>query len=71
MGELENKVAGNIKEGVGKVTGNENLEARGEGQKAVGEVQEAHRKVEGKVEETVGKATGDLGEQIKGDIKQA
>ena len=38
MGELENKVEGNVKEGVGKATGNEGLEAEGAGQKAVGEV---------------------------------
>ena len=55
MSELENKVEGNIKEGAGKVTGDEGLEAEGTGQKAVGNVQEGARKVEGKVEETVGR----------------
>jgi len=71
MGELENKVAGNVKEGIGQATGNEHLQAEGAGQKAVGEVQEGARKVEGHVEEAVGKATGNVGEQVKGEVKQA
>ena len=71
MGEFDNKVEGSIKEGAGKLTGNEELEARGAGQKAVGEVQEGARKVEGKVEEVAGRATGNVGEQVKGEVKQA
>jgi len=70
MGELGNKVEGNLKEGAGKLTGNEHLEAEGAGQKAVGNVQEGARKVEGKVEEVVGKVTGNPGEEAKGDAKQ-
>ncbi|MDQ6747517.1 MAG: CsbD family protein [Candidatus Dormibacteraeota bacterium] len=71
MGEFENKVEGNIKETAGKVTGDEGLEARGEGQKAVGEVQEGARKVGGAVEEAVGKVTDNPGEEAKGEAKQA
>jgi uncharacterized protein YjbJ (UPF0337 family) len=58
MGELDNKVKGNIKSAAGKITGNKNLEARGEGQKAVGGVQEGTRKAGDKIEETIGKVTG-------------
>ncbi|MEA2682538.1 MAG: CsbD-like [Chloroflexota bacterium] len=71
MGELENKVEGNVKSAVGQATGNEGLEARGEGQKAVGEAEEGARKVGGAVEEAVGKVTGDAGKQAEGEAKQA
>jgi uncharacterized protein YjbJ (UPF0337 family) len=71
MGELKNKVKGNIKSAAGKVTGNKNLEARGEGQKAVGQVQEGGRKVGGKVEETIGKVTGNVGKEARGKARQA
>jgi uncharacterized protein YjbJ (UPF0337 family) len=71
MSELENKVEGNVKSAAGKVTGDEGLEARGEGQKAVGDVQEGARKVGGAIEETIGKVTGNAGEQAEGEAKQA
>lgn len=71
MDELENKVEGNVKEGVGQATGDHSLEAEGTGQKAVGEVQEGARKVGGAVEEAVGKVTDDPGKQVEGEAKQA
>ena len=71
MGEFENKVEGTVKEGAGKLTGDEDLEARGAGQKTVGNVQEGARKVGGAIEETVGKVTGDPGKQAEGEVKQA
>ncbi len=71
MSELENKVEGSIKEGAGKATGDEDLEARGAGQKAVGNVQEGARKVGGAVEETIGKVTDDPGKEAEGEAKQA
>ncbi|MFN2465966.1 MAG: CsbD family protein [Candidatus Dormibacteria bacterium] len=71
MGELQNKVEGNVKEGAGKLTGNEDLEARGAGQKTVGNVQEGARKVGGAIEETVGKVTGNVDKQAEGEAKQA
>ncbi|MFN2463078.1 MAG: CsbD family protein [Candidatus Dormibacteria bacterium] len=71
MGELKNKVEGSIKEGAGKVTGNDDLEARGAGQKTVGDAQEGARKVGGKVEETIGKVTGNEGKEAEGKVRQA
>ena len=71
MGELKNKVEGNIKESAGQMTGNERLEGEGAGQKAVGNVQEGARKVGGAVEEMAGKVTGDPGKQAEGAAKQA
>ena len=71
MGELQNKVEGNIKESAGQLTGNERLEGEGAGQKAVGNVQEGARKVGGAVEEMAGKVTGDPGKQAEGEARQA
>jgi uncharacterized protein YjbJ (UPF0337 family) len=71
MGELENKVEGNVKSAAGKVTGDEGLEARGEGQKVVGEVQEGARKVGGAIEEGIGTVTGNTGEKAEGEARQA
>jgi uncharacterized protein YjbJ (UPF0337 family) len=70
MGELNNKIAGNIKETFGKVTGDRSTETEGKGQKVVGDVQGAGRKVEGKVEELAGKVTGDRSEEARGDVRQ-
>ena len=71
MGELQNKVEGNIKEGAGKLTGDESLEAEGAGQKTVGNVQEGARKVGGAIEETVGKVTDNPAKEAEGAAKQA
>ena len=71
MGELQNKVEGNIKEGAGKVTGDTSLEAEGAGQKTVGGIQEGARKVGGAVEETVGKVTDNPVKEAEGSAKQA
>lgn len=70
MSELKNKVEGNVKETVGKVTGDHSMEAEGTGQKLVGDVEGAGRKVEGKVEEIAGRVSGDRSEEAKGDIRQ-
>ena len=63
MGERADEVKGNLKEGVGKITGNERLEAEGDaeakGAKARRETKGAARQVGGTIKEGVGKLTGD------------
>ncbi|MEW9307861.1 CsbD family protein [Labrys neptuniae] len=53
---IANKVAGSVKEGVGKAVGNQEMEAEGAIQKAKGEVQEAKGKVKDAVESVIDKA---------------
>jgi uncharacterized protein YjbJ (UPF0337 family) len=71
MGEVKNKVEGKLKEGAGKLTGDDDLEARGAGQHTVGKVQEGGRKVKGAVEETIGKVAGSPGTEARGRARQA
>ena len=42
-----NKIAGNIKEGIGKMTGNEKLEAEGKAQELKGSAQDVKGSVKG------------------------
>ncbi|MHB8571911.1 MAG: CsbD family protein [Candidatus Dormibacteria bacterium] len=56
MSALKNKTEGNIKAVAGRLTGDKQLEARGEGQKTVGEVEEQVRRLLGAVEEKIGGA---------------
>ncbi|MDT3381046.1 CsbD family protein [Labrys neptuniae] len=53
---IANKVAGSVKEGVGKAVGNQEMEAEGAIQKAKGEVQEAKGKVKDAVKSVIDKA---------------
>jgi len=53
---IANKVAGSVKEGVGKAVGNQEMEADGAIQKAKGEVQEAKGKVKDAVKSVIDKA---------------
>ncbi len=69
--EIKNKVEGNVKEAAGEVTGDRELEARGAGQKAVGEVEEAGRKATGAAEEVAGKVTGNPAQEAEGRIRQS
>src|SRR5919202_4580668 len=63
MGERIDEAKGNIKEGVGKLTGDTETQADGRTErdtaKAKREVKGAANKVKGKVEEGLGKVTGD------------
>jgi uncharacterized protein YjbJ (UPF0337 family) len=81
MGERIDEMKGNIKEGVGKVTGNRDMEAEGRAEhdtaKAKREVKGAGNQVKGSVEEGVGKVTGDdetrargIADRIKGDTQR-
>jgi uncharacterized protein YjbJ (UPF0337 family) len=81
MGDRIDEMKGNIKTGVGKATGDKELEAEG---RAEHDSAEAARKakgvgnqVKGSVEEGVGKMTGDeemrargLADRIKGDAQR-
>ncbi|MFC2250432.1 CsbD family protein [Labrys portucalensis] len=53
---IGNKLAGSVKEGVGKAVGNHEMEAEGAIQKAKGEVQEAKGKVKDAVKSVIDKA---------------
>jgi len=73
---------GNIKEGVGKVTGNDRIEAEGraehESATARREIKGTGNQIKGSVEEGLGKVTGDeetqargTADRIKGDTQRA
>ena len=70
MGERTDELKGNLKEGVGKVTGNERLEAEGDaeakGAKARRETKGAARQVGGTIKEGLGKLTGDEATEAEG-----
>jgi uncharacterized protein YjbJ (UPF0337 family) len=76
------ELKGNIKQGIGKVTGNEELEAEGKVEhdtaKASREIKGAGNQIKGSVEEGVGKVTGDeeteargMADRLKGDTQRA
>jgi uncharacterized protein YjbJ (UPF0337 family) len=76
------ELKGNIKQGIGKVTGNEELEAEGKVEhdtaKASREMKGAGNQIKGSVEEGVGKVTGDeeteargMADRLKGDTQRA
>ena len=81
MGDRMHEIKGDIKKGIGKVTGNEKLEA--EGQLEHDTAHAAHQakgmgnQVKGTVEEEVGKMTGDeetrargMADRLKGDAQR-
>ncbi len=55
---LANEAAGNIKQGVGKATGNENLQAEGQAQELKGEAQKAKGDVKEGAQHVADKVTG-------------
>jgi uncharacterized protein YjbJ (UPF0337 family) len=67
MGERIDEIKGNIKEGVGKVTGNRQMEAEGRTEqtaaKATREAKGAGKQIKGRVEEGLGNVTGN--EEVK------
>ncbi|MBV9577688.1 MAG: CsbD family protein [Chloroflexi bacterium] len=70
MSERIDEAKGNIKEGVGKVTGNRDMEAEGKAEhdtaEAKREVKGAANQVKGSAEEGLGKVTGDEETQARG-----
>jgi uncharacterized protein YjbJ (UPF0337 family) len=82
MGERMDEAKGNIKEGVGKLTGDTEMQAEGSTErdtaKAKREIKGAGEKVKGSVEEGLGKVTGDeetrargMADRVKGDTERA
>ncbi|MCA1646530.1 MAG: CsbD family protein [Chloroflexi bacterium] len=82
MGERIDELKGNVKQGVGKATGDTELEAEGETQhdaaKASRETKGVGNQIKGKVEEGIGKVSGDeevrargVAHKIKGDTQRA
>jgi uncharacterized protein YjbJ (UPF0337 family) len=82
MGERMDEMKGNIKEGVGKITGDRDMQAEGEAEKdtahAKREVKGAGNQIKGSIEEGVGKVTGDdearargMADRLKGDADRA
>jgi uncharacterized protein YjbJ (UPF0337 family) len=82
MGERMEELKGNIKQGIGKLTGNEKLEAEGRAEhdaaKATREAKGITHQIIGSVEEGVGKVTGDeevrvrgIADRLKGDSERA
>ncbi len=61
-GGMTDQLAGNVKQGVGSLTGNEQMEAEGRAQELQGESRQEAAK-------TAGTARG-MGEEAKGNIKQ-
>lgn len=81
MADRIDEAKGNLKEGLGKVTGNPDMQAEGQAEKdtahAKREVKGTGNQVKGSVEEGVGKVTGDdetrargVADRIKGDTQR-
>ena len=81
MAERMDEFKGNVKQGVGKMTGSEDMEAEGKAEhdtaKASREVKGMGNQVKGSVEEGLGKVTGDdetrargTADRIKGDTQR-
>ena len=74
MGDPINETKGNIKEGVGKVTGNEQMQREGQVEsdaaKVQRQVQGTAEQVQGQVQEGVGTLTGDQSTVAAGKAKQ-
>ena len=82
MGDRMDEAKGNLKEGFGKVTGNEEMETEGraehESATARREVKGTGNQIKGSIEEGLGKVTGDdetrargTADRIKGDTQRA
>jgi len=82
MEERLKELKGNIKEGVGRMTGNKELEAEGRGEKelarAEGRLKGTGEQVKGRIEEGIGKKTGDesmraegTSDRTRGDLDRA
>jgi uncharacterized protein YjbJ (UPF0337 family) len=61
-GGMKDELVGNIKQGVGNLTGNEQMQAEGQAHETQGEARQEAAK-------TVGTARG-MGEEAKGNVKQ-
>ena len=82
MGERFDEAKGNLKQGLGKLTGNTDMETEGRAEsdtaRAKRQVKGAAGEVKGRVEEGLGQVTGDdenqargMADRIKGNLDQA
>ena len=82
MGERIDEMKGNIKEGAGKLTGDDEMQAEGRAErdsaKAKREVKGTANQLKGSMEEGLGKVTGDdetrargVADRAKGDTQRA
>jgi uncharacterized protein YjbJ (UPF0337 family) len=82
MGERIDELKGDMKQGVGKMTGNRDMQAEGKAEhdtaKASREAKGMANQVKGRIEEGLGKVTGDdetrargTADRIKGDTQRA
>ena len=75
MGDRMREMKGTVKKAAGRATGNERMEAEGEGERtsarASREVKGAANKVKGAVKQGVGRATGNVGTQTRGKADTA
>jgi len=82
MDDRLHELKGSVKQGVGKVTGNEELEAEGHAEHdtahAAREAKGMGNQIKGRVEEGLGKVTGDeetqargVADRLKGDAQRA
>ena len=81
MSERVDELKGDVKQGLGKLTGNERLEAEGKAEhdaaKAERELKGAANQAKGSVKEEIGKLTGDesleaegAADRLKGDVQR-
>ncbi len=81
MGDRMDEAKGNLKQGIGKMTGNRDMQAEGKAEhdsaEARREVKGAAKQVKGSVEEGLGKITGDdesrargMADRMKGDAER-
>ncbi|MBV9133765.1 MAG: CsbD family protein [Chloroflexi bacterium] len=81
MGDRIDETKGNVKEGIGKLTGNTDMQAEGRAEhdtaKARREVKGTANQVKGSVEEGLGRVTGDdetrargTADKLKGDTQR-
>lgn len=75
MSERTTEAKGSLKKGVGKLTGNEQLQAEGESDKTKGkaarETKGAANQAGGAVKSAVGKAVGNEQMQVEGEAQRA
>ena len=82
MGERMDEMKGNLKEGAGKVTGDEDMQVEGRAERdaaqASRETKGVGNQMKGSVEEGIGKITGDdetrargMADRLKGDTQRA
>ncbi len=74
MGDRMDELKGKAKQGLGDVTGDEQMKQEGQGEEALArgkrEVKIAAEQATGKLKEGLGRMTGDTGTEAQGDVDQ-